>query len=156
MKLLILLNIVCLIVHSYGFSELKQFANPLKIFNTCISDHQCSHNQFCDHNGINPIGSCADGKKIGEKCILDRYCQSKNCYLLKCVQRKPVRDGPCTEDSHSDCIAEQYCSSRDKNFKCRDRKCFGFCNKDAHCLTDKCRFFRCERPIKGCEKEEKN
>ncbi|RMZ97625.1 hypothetical protein BpHYR1_021969 [Brachionus plicatilis] len=156
MKFFILLNIICLIAHSSGLSELKEFGNPLKLFNTCISDHQCEHNEFCDHNGINPIGSCTEGKKLGGSCFFDRYCQSKNCYLMKCVSRKPVLDGPCTEDNHSECLPEQYCSGRDDAYKCRDRKCYGFCGKDAHCLTNNCRFFRCERPSAGCDKEEKN
>ncbi|CAF0925631.1 unnamed protein product [Brachionus calyciflorus] len=107
--------------------------------------------EFCDHTGINPIGSCKEGKKVNDSCVFDRHCRTKNCHLFKCVSRKPVRDGPCTEDTHSECIPEQYCSSREKTFKCRDRKCSGMCSKDAHCLSNKCSVLFCKKPEKGCK-----
>lgn len=42
----------------------SSFSNPLKIFNKCISDHECKNDEYCDHTGINPIGSCKQGTKI--------------------------------------------------------------------------------------------
>lgn len=129
----------------------RQLKNPLKLFNKCISDHECKPDQFCDHTGINPIGSCADGKKLNDSCFFDRHCKSKNCHLLKCVNRKPVKDGPCTKDIHSECLPEQYCSNRDsKIYKCRDRKCSGVCSKDAHCISNKCSLLLCKKPDNGC------
>lgn len=69
---------------------------------------------------------------------------------MKCVSRKPVKDGPCSKDQHTDCLKEQYCSSKEKMLKCRDRKCSGLCGKDAHCLSNKCSFFHCKKPNTGC------
>ena len=55
---------------------------------------------YCNHTGFNPLGSCEKGKELGSACIRDTYCKSQNCHLLKCVKRKPVKDGPCTKDQH--------------------------------------------------------
>ena len=127
------------------------FKNPLKFLNKCISDHECKKDEFCDHTGINPFGKCALGKDKGQTCMMDRYCRSKACHLLKCVATKPVRDGPCSKDHHDECLPEQYCShDRKESFKCRDRRCTSACLKDAHCLSNNCSFFRCKKPEKGC------
>lgn len=127
-------------------------ANPLKFMGKCLSDHECKTNEFCDHTGINPFGSCKVGKEVKESCILDRYCKSKHCHLMRCVPRKPVKDGPCSKDQHDECIATQYCSHKENIYKCRDRNCTGACIKDAHCLSNKCSFFMCKKPTEGCSK----
>ena len=133
--------------------------SPLKIIGKCISDHDCKQHEYCDHTGINPFGSCKDGKDTNQTCVFDRHCKTKQCHLLKCVKKKPVRDGVCEKDMHSDCIPEQYCHHEKKDKKdlyvCADRKCSGFCLKDVHCLTNKCKLARCEKPAEGCKKEEK-
>jgi hypothetical protein len=145
--------------------------NPFKLLGKCISDHECKPIEYCDHNGINPIGSCKVGKESDKSCLLDRYCQSKNCHHLKCVARKPVKDGnkinklfiffnstltkinlkgPCVKDQHTDCLEDQYCSKKDNEYRCKDRRCSGVCIKDAHCLSNNCRFLICKKPDTGC------
>ena len=62
----------------FGFSHnLREFSNPLKLFNKCISDHECKNQEYCDHTGINPIGTCKLGNSNGHSCVFDRHCQSK-------------------------------------------------------------------------------
>jgi hypothetical protein len=128
-----------------------KFSNPLKFLNKCISDHECKPTEYCDHTGINPLGKCHAGKETKESCVFDRHCKSKNCHLMKCVARKPVRDGPCAANEHSECIQSQYCSHKENIYKCRDRLCHGMCLKDAHCITNKCKLLRCQRPEEGCK-----
>ena len=55
MKLVFLL--VIFIIHNV----LIKAANPLAMLGKCISDHECEATEFCDHTGINPIGSCKIG-----------------------------------------------------------------------------------------------
>ena len=133
--------------------------NPLKLMGKCISDHECKTHEYCDHTGINPFGSCKQGKETNHTCVFDRHCKTKNCHLLKCVTKKPVKDGVCTKDTHSECIPEQYCHHEIKNkkdfYKCINRKCSGFCSKDAHCIANKCKFLRCEKPKYGCSDNQK-
>ena len=117
--------------------------NPLKMLGKCVSDHECKPTEFCDHTGINPFGSCRVGYPDNAKCHFDRHCKSKYCHLLKCVGKKPVRDGPCTKNQHDECLPEQYCS-KSLNNRCKDRKCKGWCKKDFHCLSGQCGFFRCK------------
>jgi hypothetical protein len=132
------------------FSRDQKSANPLKLFNKCISDHECKTNEYCDHSGINPIGKCTIGKELKTSCMFDRHCQSKHCHLMRCVARKPVKDGPCAPNEHSECIPSQYCSSKQDTHKCRNRKCSGLCTKDAHCVSNKCSFLMCKKPHTVC------
>lgn len=130
----------------------REIKNPLKLFGKCVTDSECEYNQYCDHNGINPIGACKIGFEDRQACMLDRHCRSKHCHLFKCAPRERVKDGPCNEADHSQCISEQYCSHIDgKKYKCKNRKCHGFCGKDAHCLTNVCSLLRCKRPSSGCK-----
>ena len=124
--------------------------NGLSIFGKCVTDKECKDDEFCDHTGINPIGSCAQGKANNRSCVFDRHCRSKYCHHLKCIGKKPVKDGKCSRDHHEDCIESQYCSHR-KGDKCMDRKCSGICGKDAHCLSNNCSFFKCKKPANGCQ-----
>lgn len=129
----------------------SQFFNPIKFFNKCISDHECQTGEYCDHTGINPFGSCKEGKKQNESCVFDRHCKSKYCHHFKCVSKKPVKDGLCSKDAHTECLQEQFCSKSGDKYKCQDRKCSGFCCKDAQCLSNKCAFyFLCRKPDNGC------
>lgn len=123
--------------------------NPFGVLKTCITDSQCkNHEDFCDHTGINPIGTCRAGYPNGAKCTFDRHCRSKNCSSRRCVGRKPVKDGPCSKDQHIECIDSQYCSSRSDSgaFMCRDRSYSGACVHSEQCLSRKCLFFKCRRP----------
>ena len=121
--------------------------NPLGLINTCITDSQCKkHDEFCDHTGLNPIGSCRQGYVNGGKCTFDRHCRSKQCHSRRCVARKPVKDGPCSKEQHDECIESQYCSHKDNVYKCRDRSYSGACTKSEHCLSNRCFFFKCRRP----------
>lgn len=124
--------------------------NPLGILNSCVTDSQCKkHDEFCDHTGINPIGSCRTGYPNGARCTFDRHCGSKNCNSRRCVARKPIKDGPCSKDQHLECIETQYCSTRsDKGsgLRCRDRSYSGACIHSEQCLSRKCLFFKCRRP----------
>lgn len=70
---------------------------------------------------------------------------------MKCVARKPVKDGPCSKDKHEECLESQYCSAKDNTLKCRDRKCSGICTKDAHCTSNKCTILFCKEPANGCK-----
>ena len=118
----------------------------------CVSDHECQPFEYCDHSGINPIGKCTPGKELKSSCVFDRHCKSKHCHHMKCVVRKPVKDGPCAPNEHTECIPTQYCSHKEKIYRCRDRKCSGLCGKDAHCFSNKCTFFSCKKPAEGCPK----
>ena len=118
--------------------------NPLK--GHCLTDKDCKQHEYCDHTGLNPIGSCKAGKENKEMCAFDRHCKSKVCHLLRCQARKPVRDGPCTKDQHDECLPEQYCS-KTKKYICQDRKCSGFCSKDYHCVSNSCRLFYCKKSV---------
>lgn len=149
-----ILNIIILIIINISVND-ASFANlfqhPIKLLNKCISDHECGNNEYCDHVGVNPIGSCHQGKDLEQKCLFDRHCRSKYCHHFRCVSKKPVKDGPCTKNNHMECIESQYCSSTGKNgYVCKNRKCSGVCIKDAHCISDKCSFFACKRPQNGC------
>jgi hypothetical protein len=141
--------LVVLIGYVYLHSDQVR-ANPLKLFGKCVGDNECKTHEFCDHTGINPIGSCKVGKEVSKSCVFDRHCASKNCHLLKCVARKPVKDGPCTKDKHDECIPSQYCSHKENVYKCRDRSCHGMCSKNAHCLSNNCSFLICKKPKEGC------
>jgi hypothetical protein len=101
--------------------------------------------------GINPVGTCNKRKDVGAICNRDTYCKSGNCHLLKCVKRKPMKDGPCSEDQHQECIEKQYCS-KSAGFKCKDRKCSGSCGHGYHCESNQCTFFICKKPVNGCSK----
>lgn len=121
--------------------------NPLGLINTCITDSQCKkHDEFCDHTGLNPIGSCRQGYVNGAKCTFDRHCRSKQCHTRRCVARKPVKDGPCSKDQHDECIETQYCSHKENIYKCRDRSYSGVCSKSEHCLSNRCFLLKCRRP----------
>ena len=73
------------------------------------------------------------------------------CHHLKCVAKKPVIDGPCTKDQHTECIPEQYCHHEKKDiYVCINRKCSGLCAKNEHCLSNKCDLFHCKKPANGC------
>ncbi|CAF0893184.1 unnamed protein product [Brachionus calyciflorus] len=122
MKSLVVFSILILIEFIFGQNsstneteiEYKEnrptnLINPLKFLGKCISDHECKSYEYCDHIGINPFGSCKEGRELNQKCVFDRHCKTKYCHLLKCVKRKPIRDGPCSD--HTECIQEQYCSS---------------------------------------------
>lgn len=124
----------------------------VSLLGKCISDHECKFNEYCDHTGINPIGSCKLGKELGASCALDRYCQTKQCHVFKCMRRKPERDATCQAYQHEECVTEQYCAKQTKDsFKCIDRKCRGFfCVKSAQCLSNRCFFFWCMKPDNGC------
>jgi len=123
----------------------------LNMLNKCVTDKDCKQQEFCDHHGINPIGSCKVGHETNHSCVFDRHCRSKICHLLKCVNKKPVKDGPCTKDHHDECLPTQYCSHQTKVYQCRDRKCSGLCGKDAHCLSNECSIFKCKKPKEGCK-----
>jgi hypothetical protein len=159
MKLVLLISILLISTYCAKASDSERtdnkglkFGNPLKFLNKCISDHECQPTEYCDHTGINPLGKCHAGKNLKESCVFDRHCKSKHCHLLKCVARKPVKDGPCAPNEHSECIQTQYCSHKENIYKCRDRSCGGMCLKDAHCLTNKCKVFKCQKPEEGCPK----
>lgn len=125
--------------------------NPLKFIGKCLSDSECKKNEYCDHHGINPFGSCKAGKDNNQTCVMDRYCKSKVCHHLKCMARKPVKDGPCSKDQHQECIPEQYCHHvKKEEYICSNRKCSGLCGKDVHCLSNKCSLFHCKKPNTGC------
>ena len=124
--------------------------NVLGLVGKCISDHECKPQEFCDHNGINPIGACRLGYPNDAKCHFDRHCSSKYCHKYKCIGKKPVRDGPCIKDQHEDCLPEQYCQEVGKlSHFCRDRKCSGLCFFFKHhkCLSNKCTFFWCSSAV---------
>lgn len=124
----------------------KRLNNPLKMLGKCISDHECEPQEYCDHNGINPIGSCKLGYPDNAKCHFDRHCKSKYCHHYKCIGKKPVRDGKCNKDQHQECPIEQYCKEIGKlSYYCRDKKCSGFCFffKHQKCLSNSCLFFWC-------------
>ncbi len=107
--------------------------------------------EYCNHTGINPIGTCTKRKDLGHICIRDAYCLSLNCYLLKCVSRKPIKGGTCSKNQHQECIEKQYCS-QSAGYKCIDRKCSGMCHHNYHCESNQCSFFKCKLPINGCNK----
>lgn len=123
---------------------LLDLKNPLELFNKCISDHECKPAQFCDHNGVNPIGSCVPGYPLGQSCHFDRHCASKYCHNYKCVAKKPLRNGPCQKNQHQQCLPDQYC----KNSFCADRMCSGWCTNRKYCMSNKCCMFRCTKPSK--------
>lgn len=172
MKLIFLFLIIVPIISSYSQVEEEQeqeFANqalydfllskrdlgsksPLKFFGKCISDSECKPNEYCEHSGINPFGSCKIGKENKQSCVFDRHCRSKICHHLKCTSKKPVKDGVCSKDQHEECIAEQYCHHvKKEEYKCINRKCSGLCIKDAHCLSKNCSLLHCKKPEKGCQ-----
>lgn len=127
--------------------------NPLDVLKTCLTDSQCKeHEEFCDHTGINPIGSCRVGYELGAKCHFDRHCKTKHCHLTRCVSRKPVKDGLCSKNQHDDCIESQFCAKSGSVFKCKDRMCSGWCCRHSQCLSNKCSWlFRCTQPENGCD-----
>jgi hypothetical protein len=129
----------------------KERRSVLNMLNKCITDKDCKPQEYCDHHGINPIGSCKQGHETNHSCVFDRHCRSKICHLLKCVNKKPVKDGPCTENHHEECLPTQYCSHQSKAYQCKDRKCSGLCGKDAHCLSNDCSVFKCKKPKEGCK-----
>lgn len=134
MKNIFVLFVLIGFIHCYSRSK-KSILGTGK----CLLDKDCKEHEYCDHHLPNPIGDCKLGYKNGHTCLLDRHCSSKNCHHLKCVGRKPVRDGPC--DTHDECIQEQFCTEKKK---CKDKICHGWCKKDHECLTGKCGFFfRC-------------
>lgn len=148
MKFLIILSILCVLLVGNVRS-----INILGAINKCVSDGDCKHHdEFCDHTGINPFGTCRKGYEVGQKCTFDRHCMSKHCHLMKCVARKPVKNGPCSKDQHHECIESQYCAiGSDKKFKCQDRTCSGWCSTHSQCMSNKCCwFFRCKQPKDGC------
>jgi hypothetical protein len=150
--LIFLLSLSFTTVKPYSWYDQREIKNPLKLFGKCVSDHECEFNQYCDHTGINPVGACKIGAEDRQSCVLDRYCRSKNCNLFKCLPRDRVRDGKCYDADHNQCVSEQYCSHiKEKSYNCKNRKCHGSCTKDAHCLTNVCRLFRCKRPQAGCQ-----
>lgn len=142
-----------------GFSiiTVKCAINPLDVIKKCISDGDCKHHdEFCDHTGINPFGNCRKGYEVGTKCTFDRHCMSKHCHLMKCVNRKLVKDGPCSKDQHNECLESQYCA-KDTTYKCKDRVSSGWCSQHSQCLSNKCCwFFRCKQPNKDSDKKESN
>ena len=137
MKIIIILLFLTLIsaIYSLDLKEKRSFLGK------CVLDNDCKKNEYCDHKLPNPIGACKIGYKNGDACAFDRHCSSKYCHLLKCVSRKPVRNGPCEKSNHNECIPEQYCSKD----KCKDRKCSGWCAHSFECLSGKCEFMRCQR-----------
>lgn len=129
--------------------------NPLNALGKCITDKDCKHHdEFCDHTGINPMGDCRKGYENGKKCTFDRHCSSKHCHFMKCVARKPERDGPCSKDQHQDCIESQYCGqNKEKKYQCQDRVCSGWCSSHSQCVSNKCCwFYRCKSPKDGCHR----
>lgn len=149
MKIILVLTFLASLIYSTQSSALS-------IFKTCAVDSNCDSkkDEFCDHKGVNPIGTCTKRHKVGSKCNFDRHCASKNCNWSKCVARKPKKDGPCTKEQHTDCIETQYCS---KN-KCTDRKLSGTCTKSAECMSNKCSVFTCQKyePLKDAAKEKES
>ena len=136
-----------------GFNEVdfeRRDFHRRSLFNKCITDHDCKAHEFCDHTGINPFGSCRTGKELKSSCVFDRHCKSKHCHLMKCVAKKPVKDAPCAPNEHSECIQNQYCSHKEKTYRCRDRSCSGYCLKDVHCISNKCSLFKCKKPESAC------
>ena len=148
------LTLVCLVLVSISYCLASyEDRERRSIFNKCISDHECKPMEFCDHSGINPLGSCKVGKELKSTCVFDRHCKSKVCHHMKCVNKKPVKDGPCNPHEHAECLPTQYCSSKNSSkdlHKCRDRKCTGMCTKDAHCISNKCTFFSCKKNETAC------
>lgn len=117
------------------------------ILGKCLTDSSCRSSQYCDRDFPNPFGKCVDGYPEGSRCLMDRYCESKQCSFFKCKKRIQVKDGPCAVSA--DCIDDQYCDDipgRKDLRQCFDRKCIGTCSKDSQCLSDKCHFFTC---VKG-------
>jgi hypothetical protein len=134
----IFIFIFTLVATTLSFDLVKE---KRSILGKCVMDTDCKKNEYCDHKFPNPIGECKIGHKNGDTCAFDRHCSSKNCHFLKCVGRKPVKNGPCEKNNHSECIPEQYCSKD----KCKDRKCSGWCAHSFECLSGKCDFLRCQR-----------
>lgn len=116
--------------------------------NACATDSECKNeDEFCDHTGINPIGSCRLGYANGQTCGFDRHCMSKMCHFFKCVAVKPVKDALCSKDHHEDCIESQYCvlDKQIDRYKCVDRICSGWCNYSAKCMSNSCAWYlRCK------------
>ena len=148
--------------------------NPLKFLGKCLTDSECKQYEYCDHHRYG-IGECkagilnrfidlknryclsncliTKGKENNVTCIFDRHCRSKVCHHLKCVAKKPVKDGPCTKNQHIECIPEQYCHHEKKDiYFCVNRKCSGLCVKNEHCLSNKCEWLSCKKPVNGCPK----
>ncbi len=139
-------NLIILVVSLSVVSSL----DVLSLANKCVTDSQCKSEEFCDHTGLNPVGSCRHGYPNDAKCHFDRHCSSKQCENFKCAAKKLTRDGPCDKDQHSQCLPEQYCREIGKlSYYCRDRKCSGFCFffKNHLCLSNKCNFFWCSTVI---------
>ncbi|CAF0855049.1 unnamed protein product, partial [Brachionus calyciflorus] len=113
---------------------------------TCLTDSNCRSSEYCNHKLINPFGECVKGDDEGSKCLMDRYCASKQCSFFTCKKRIQVKDGPCKKSA--DCLDTQYCDEikgRDDLNQCFDRKCTGSCRKDSQCMSDKCHFFTCTK-----------
>jgi hypothetical protein len=73
MKFIFIFTLIFIVSFTNAFLN-----NPMKLFNKCITDGECKPNEYCDHSGINPFGSCHMGKEINEKCVFDRHCKSKS------------------------------------------------------------------------------
>ena len=135
-----------LLILSVSIFEIESIRQDKRsVFGVCISDKECKPTEYCDHHLPNPFGDCKTGYKIGGACIFDRHCSSKHCHLLKCVNRKAVKNGPCEKYKHDECIPEQFCNKD----KCKDRKCSGWCLHNYECSSGNCDFFRC-RKLASC------
>ena len=91
---IIILPLVVCFNHNYYLA--RELGNPLKFLGKCLQDKECKPIEYCEHQGINPIGSCKIGKESNQTCVFDRHCKSKICHHLKCRLKKPVKDGPCS------------------------------------------------------------
>jgi hypothetical protein len=125
------------------------------ILSQCLTTNDCKSDQYCHHDGLNPLGKCHPVKQKGEKCLKDRQCRSKHCHLFHCAESEPVKDGLCVKNEHSNCIPSQFCAKKKGVYKCINRLCRGLCTKNAQCRSNKCFIFWCIwRPEHGmCEKK---
>ncbi len=127
----------------------------LGLMSQCLTTNDCKSDQYCHHDGINPLGKCHPVKLFGEKCLKDRQCRSNHCHLFKCSHSEPVKDGLCVKNEHTNCIPSQFCAKKKGVYKCINRLCRGLCTKHAQCRSNRCFIFWCIwRPEHGtCEKK---
>ncbi len=82
---------------------------------------------------------------MSNHCGITFLCRRKDAD----ISRPLVRDGPCTNEKHSECLSDQYCS--DSRHVCTDRKHEGACLKNEHCVSNHCgKSFRCKN-VNGAE-----
>jgi hypothetical protein len=119
-------------------------------FVRCISNTDCTADEYCSSNSEGQVGRCQSLLSLNESCVTNRQCYSAVCHYYMCVERIPERGAECVVDDHTTCNADQYCMKRRTGYKCVDRVCKGLCSQHFQCLSDKCPLFWCISPDFGC------